>query len=70
MLRSHVARPVALHPLGAVSGEYTHRAVTHPYQGLDEDELTLAKGDTVFVLPYPDPNDQDDGWLYGQCNGK
>lgn len=38
---------------------------THPYEGDDTDELNFDIGEIVAVLPFPDEEDQDDGWLYG-----
>jgi len=45
------------------------RRATHAYEKEDDDELGFVKGDTIFVLPYPDPNFEEEGWLYGQCTG-
>ncbi|KAK2143024.1 hypothetical protein LSH36_886g00058 [Paralvinella palmiformis] len=38
---------------------------THPYAGEDTDELTFETGDLINVIPYADPEEQDDGWLMG-----
>ena len=40
--------------------------VIHPYneQG-DDDELVLQKGDIVYVIPFDDPEEQDEGWQMG-----
>ena len=46
------------------------REATHPYNAQDEDELQLAPGDIVFLLPFPDPEDAEDGWCYGWSGGK
>ncbi|CAH1775997.1 unnamed protein product [Owenia fusiformis] len=43
---------------------------THAYQGEDSDELSFEAGDLVNVIPFEDPEDQDDGWLMGNLNGK
>lgn len=52
-------------------GNYSgKREATHPYDAQDEDELQLGKGDIVFLLPFPDPDDEEDGWCYGWCNAK
>lgn len=54
-----------------VPGNYSgKREATHPYDAQDEDELQLGKGDIVFLLPFPDPDDEEDGWCYGWCNAK
>eukprot|EP00731_Ephydatia_muelleri_P013309 Em0007g619a len=37
----------------------------HPYKGEDEDELTFDKGAIIFVIPYEDPDDEEDGWKMG-----
>nr|XP_054750263.1 myc box-dependent-interacting protein 1-like [Lytechinus pictus] len=47
------------------SGVLYRAKATHDYQPRDSDELTLAKGDMVFVIPFEDPEDQDEGWLMG-----
>eukprot|EP00051_Salpingoeca_urceolata_P027538 m.481931 g.481931 ORF g.481931 m.481931 type:complete len:366 (-) comp22386_c0_seq1:259-1356(-) len=47
------------------------RFATHAYEGQDEDELTFAKGDRIEVIPFAEPEDEDDGWLNGRlANGK
>ncbi|XP_077997051.1 myc box-dependent-interacting protein 1-like [Glandiceps talaboti] len=38
---------------------------THKYEKMDTDELSFEKGEVIFVVPYDDPEDQDDGWLTG-----
>ncbi|XP_052455056.1 myc box-dependent-interacting protein 1b isoform X5 [Carassius gibelio] len=37
----------------------------HDYGATDSDELDLKAGDIVLVLPFANPDDQDDGWLMG-----
>ncbi|XP_071826481.1 myc box-dependent-interacting protein 1-like [Apostichopus japonicus] len=37
----------------------------HDYACLDSDELSFLKGETIQVIAFDDPEDQDDGWLYG-----
>ncbi|XP_043098470.1 myc box-dependent-interacting protein 1b isoform X2 [Puntigrus tetrazona] len=39
--------------------------VMHDYGATDSDELDLKAGDIVLVLPFVNPDDQDDGWLMG-----
>jgi amphiphysin len=39
------------------------------YDALDEDELQLAKGDLIYLLPFPDPEDAEEGWCYGWAHG-
>lgn len=47
------------------------RQATHPYVAQDEDELSFQKGETIYVRPIPDPEEEEDGWLYGSTvNGK
>ena len=36
----------------------------------DEDELSFKKGEYIIVLPFPDPEDEDDGWLYGRIGDR
>ncbi|KAL5010360.1 hypothetical protein ScPMuIL_012665 [Solemya velum] len=42
---------------------------THPYAGEDVDELTFDSKEIIEVLPFPSPEDQDDGWLFGRKKG-
>ncbi|KAK6182276.1 hypothetical protein SNE40_009995 [Patella caerulea] len=44
---------------------------THPYNGEDTDELTFDTGDLIWVVPYENPEEQDEGWVMGvkQSNG-
>ncbi|XP_041120836.1 myc box-dependent-interacting protein 1 isoform X5 [Polyodon spathula] len=37
----------------------------HDYGATDADELGLKGGDIVFVIPFDNPDEQDDGWLMG-----
>lgn len=37
----------------------------HDYGATDSDELDLKAGDVVLVLPFANPDEQDDGWLVG-----
>ncbi|XP_066518750.1 myc box-dependent-interacting protein 1b isoform X2 [Hoplias malabaricus] len=37
----------------------------HDYAATDSDELDLKSGDIVLVLPFENPDEQDDGWLLG-----
>ncbi|XP_056606047.1 myc box-dependent-interacting protein 1b isoform X4 [Triplophysa dalaica] len=39
--------------------------VMHDYVATDKDELELKGGDIVYVIPFPNPDEQDDGWLMG-----
>jgi hypothetical protein len=41
------------------------RIATHAYDGQDDDELTFKMGARISVIPFPDPDDQEEGWLYG-----
>ena len=38
---------------------------THLYKNEDEDELSFEAGELIYVMPFDDPDDQDDGWLLG-----
>ncbi|XP_057292880.1 bridging integrator 2-like [Hydractinia symbiolongicarpus] len=38
---------------------------THKYTPEDEDELSFEKGEIIHVIPFDDPEDQDEGWLQG-----
>ncbi|XP_048342336.1 myc box-dependent-interacting protein 1 isoform X15 [Sphaerodactylus townsendi] len=37
----------------------------HDYIATDTDELQLKSGDVVLVIPFDNPEEQDDGWLMG-----
>ncbi|XP_067155359.1 myc box-dependent-interacting protein 1 isoform X11 [Apteryx mantelli] len=37
----------------------------HDYTATDSDELQLKAGDVVLVIPFENPEDQDEGWLMG-----
>ncbi|KAK3787682.1 hypothetical protein RRG08_031911 [Elysia crispata] len=38
---------------------------THKYTGEDVDELTFDPGEIIFVIPFENPEEQDDGWQMG-----
>lgn len=38
---------------------------THSYTAEDEDELAFEKGEIIHVVPFDDPDEQDEGWLMG-----
>ncbi|NXY17449.1 BIN1 protein, partial [Atrichornis clamosus] len=37
----------------------------HDYTATDSDELQLRAGDVVLVIPFENPEEQDEGWLMG-----
>ncbi|XP_043360838.1 myc box-dependent-interacting protein 1 isoform X9 [Dermochelys coriacea] len=37
----------------------------HDYVATDSDELLLKAGDVVLVIPFDNPDEQDEGWLMG-----
>ncbi|XP_026521275.1 myc box-dependent-interacting protein 1 isoform X3 [Notechis scutatus] len=37
----------------------------HDYAATDNDELQLKAGDVVLVIPFENPDEQDEGWLLG-----
>ena len=37
----------------------------HDYTATDTDELQLKAGDVVLVIPFQNPEEQDEGWLMG-----
>ncbi|XP_032661015.1 myc box-dependent-interacting protein 1 isoform X5 [Chelonoidis abingdonii] len=37
----------------------------HDYAATDSDELPLKAGDVVLVIPFDNPDEQDEGWLMG-----
>ncbi|RUS91234.1 hypothetical protein EGW08_001040, partial [Elysia chlorotica] len=38
---------------------------THKYSGEDVDELTFDPGEIIYVIPFENPDEQDDGWQMG-----
>ncbi|XP_064397802.1 myc box-dependent-interacting protein 1-like [Halichondria panicea] len=42
---------------------------SHPYAGDDEDELCFEKGDIILVIPFEDPEDEEEGWKMGMVEG-
>uniref|UniRef100_A0A8C5I1E7 Myc box-dependent-interacting protein 1 n=1 Tax=Gouania willdenowi TaxID=441366 RepID=A0A8C5I1E7_GOUWI len=42
-----------------------HLHVMHDYAANDTDELEMKAGDIVLVIPFDNPEEQDDGWLMG-----
>uniref|UniRef100_A0A3B4X531 Myc box-dependent-interacting protein 1 n=1 Tax=Seriola lalandi dorsalis TaxID=1841481 RepID=A0A3B4X531_SERLL len=43
--------------------------VMHDYAANDTDELEMKAGDVVLVIPFDNPEEQDDGWLMGMKEG-
>uniref|UniRef100_A0A8C2B7C6 Myc box-dependent-interacting protein 1 n=1 Tax=Cyprinus carpio TaxID=7962 RepID=A0A8C2B7C6_CYPCA len=41
------------------------QSVLHDYGATDSDELDLKAGDIVYVLPFANPDEQDEGWVMG-----
>ncbi|XP_034043115.1 myc box-dependent-interacting protein 1 isoform X1 [Thalassophryne amazonica] len=39
--------------------------VMHDYAANDTDELDMKSGDVVLVIPFDNPDEQDEGWLMG-----
>ncbi|XP_029936249.1 myc box-dependent-interacting protein 1 isoform X1 [Myripristis murdjan] len=39
--------------------------VMHDYAANDSDELEMKAGDVVLVIPFDNPDEQDEGWLMG-----
>eukprot|EP00039_Didymoeca_costata_P030596 m.30391 g.30391 ORF g.30391 m.30391 type:complete len:416 (-) comp8199_c0_seq1:123-1370(-) len=46
------------------------RSCSHDYDQQDEDELHMKKGDLIYVLPFPEPEDDEEGWAFGWSKGK
>uniref|UniRef100_A0A8C2DK22 Myc box-dependent-interacting protein 1 n=1 Tax=Cyprinus carpio TaxID=7962 RepID=A0A8C2DK22_CYPCA len=42
-----------------------HPKMLHDYGATDSDELDLKAGDIVYVLPFANPDEQDEGWVMG-----
>ncbi|PVD35740.1 hypothetical protein C0Q70_02703 [Pomacea canaliculata] len=38
---------------------------THAYYGEDEDELSFEAGDIIYVIPFENEDEQDEGWQMG-----
>ncbi|XP_071317943.1 myc box-dependent-interacting protein 1 isoform X2 [Trachinotus anak] len=43
--------------------------VMHDYAANDTDELEMKTGDVVLVIPFENPEEQDEGWLMGMKEG-
>uniref|UniRef100_A0A665XBA3 Myc box-dependent-interacting protein 1 n=1 Tax=Echeneis naucrates TaxID=173247 RepID=A0A665XBA3_ECHNA len=70
------ATPTAEAPADAAVEETTPAATTldneegqvqvmHDYAANDTDELEMKAGDVVLVIPFDNPEEQDEGWLMG-----
>eukprot|EP00042_Codosiga_hollandica_P027874 m.142103 g.142103 ORF g.142103 m.142103 type:complete len:545 (-) comp52611_c0_seq5:92-1726(-) len=46
------------------------RIALHPYEAQMEDELAFERGDLIDVVPLINPEDYDDGWAKGRCQGR
>ncbi|KAK3106568.1 hypothetical protein FSP39_022663 [Pinctada imbricata] len=57
--------PSSNEPVKLPEGVLFQVQATHPYTNEDEDELTFEAGDIINVIPFDNPDDQDDGWLMG-----
>uniref|UniRef100_A0AAR2LPE2 Myc box-dependent-interacting protein 1 n=1 Tax=Pygocentrus nattereri TaxID=42514 RepID=A0AAR2LPE2_PYGNA len=60
--------PFFIQTFACVSTPFTftiHVKAMHDYAATDSDELDLKAGDIVLVLPFDNPDEQDDGWLLG-----
>ncbi|XP_076818996.1 uncharacterized protein LOC143464855 isoform X2 [Clavelina lepadiformis] len=45
---------------------FLYKAIAqYPYKGSDEDELNFDKDDIIYVVEFPDPDEQDEGWQMG-----
>ncbi|EPY75930.1 myc box-dependent-interacting protein 1 isoform 2 [Camelus ferus] len=44
---------------------HRHVQAQHDYTATDTDELQLKAGDVVLVIPFQNPEEQDEGWLMG-----
>ncbi|CAL1536756.1 unnamed protein product [Lymnaea stagnalis] len=53
--------PVVSHPADTI---FVVQA-THKYTGEDMDELSFEAGEIIFVVPFENPDEQDDGWQMG-----
>uniref|UniRef100_A0A9J8AXV2 Myc box-dependent-interacting protein 1 n=1 Tax=Cyprinus carpio carpio TaxID=630221 RepID=A0A9J8AXV2_CYPCA len=50
---------------GSQVGQMQDVKVLHDYGATDSDELDLKAGDIVYVLPFANPDEQDEGWVMG-----
>ncbi|XP_059199397.1 myc box-dependent-interacting protein 1 isoform X2 [Centropristis striata] len=56
---------VASEPTEMPPGLLYKLQVMHDYAANDTDELEMKAGDIVLVIPFDNPDEQDDGWLMG-----
>uniref|UniRef100_A0A671RZ22 Myc box-dependent-interacting protein 1 n=1 Tax=Sinocyclocheilus anshuiensis TaxID=1608454 RepID=A0A671RZ22_9TELE len=59
------SEPPQWEELQSVRGTRLIVKVMHDYGATDSDELDLKAGDIVLVLPFANPDEEDDGWLMG-----
>ncbi|XP_074190459.1 myc box-dependent-interacting protein 1 isoform X8 [Rhinolophus sinicus] len=55
----------ALEPGETAASEAASVQAQHDYTATDTDELQLKAGDVVLVIPFQNPEEQDEGWLMG-----
>ncbi|XP_062597061.1 amphiphysin-like [Saccostrea cucullata] len=58
--------PTSNKPVELPAGVLYQVQATHPYTNEDEDELSFEAGEIIYVIPFDNPDDQDEGWVMGQ----
>ncbi|XP_061173545.1 myc box-dependent-interacting protein 1-like [Saccostrea echinata] len=58
--------PTSNKPVELPEGVLYQVQATHPYTNEDEDELSFEAGEIIYVIPFENPDDQDEGWVMGQ----
>ncbi|XP_048755619.1 myc box-dependent-interacting protein 1 [Ostrea edulis] len=58
--------PTSNKPVELPAGVLYQVQATHPYTNEDEDELSFETGEIIYVIPFDNPEDQDEGWVLGQ----
>eukprot|EP00105_Crassostrea_gigas_P027005 XP_011448187.2 PREDICTED: myc box-dependent-interacting protein 1-like [Crassostrea gigas] len=61
--------PTSNKPVELPEGVLYQVQATHPYSNEDEDELSFEAGEIIYVVPFDNPDEQDDGWAMGQKKG-
>uniref|UniRef100_A0A8C5I396 Myc box-dependent-interacting protein 1 n=1 Tax=Gouania willdenowi TaxID=441366 RepID=A0A8C5I396_GOUWI len=59
------AKEEAPPPASVLDNDEGQLQVMHDYAANDTDELEMKAGDIVLVIPFDNPEEQDDGWLMG-----
>ncbi|XP_068143706.1 myc box-dependent-interacting protein 1 isoform X2 [Drosophila tropicalis] len=68
-LEEHKLKKLDVNAVDLPPGVLYRVKATYGYVKEDVDELSFEIGDTIRVIEYDDPEDQEEGWLMGQKEG-